>query len=118
MGTDVGAGTGLSMLKEGLGAYHVQMIREQGHLLGPDHLLYLATAAGAKAIGLSDICGDFTQGKQADITLLKAPEASTLEMVLETAPDWEATLGAVFTLAREECVVETRVAGEIVFARG
>jgi guanine deaminase len=49
--------------------------------------------------------------------LLKAPTGSTLEAVLEDAPDWEATLGAVFTLAREECVVETRVAGEIVFAR-
>ena len=48
MGTDVGAGTGLSMLKEGLVAYHVQMVREQGHMLGPAHLLYLATAAGAR----------------------------------------------------------------------
>ena len=47
MGTDVGAGTGLSMLKEGLVAYHVQMVRDQGHMLGPAHLLYLATAAGA-----------------------------------------------------------------------
>ena len=117
MGTDVGAGTGLSMLKEGLVAYHVQMIREQGHLLGPAHLLYLATAAGANALGLSDTCGDFTPGKQADITLLRAPDGSTLEAVLEAAPDWEATLGAVFTLAREECVVETRVGGEVVFAR-
>ncbi|HEY6888546.1 MAG TPA: guanine deaminase [Solirubrobacter sp.] len=117
MGTDVGAGTGLSMLKEGLVAYHVQMIREQGHLLGPAHLLYLATSAGAKAIGLDDVCGDFTPGKQADVALIEAPPDSTLEAVLEDAPDWEATLGAVFTLAREECVVETRVAGEIVFAR-
>ena len=53
MGTDVGAGTGLSMLKEGLVAYHVQMIRDQGHMLGPAHLLYLATAAGAEALGLA-----------------------------------------------------------------
>ena len=52
MGTDVGAGTGLSMLKEGLVAYHVQMVRDQGHMLGPAHLLYLATAAGADALGL------------------------------------------------------------------
>ena len=35
MGTDVGAGTGLSMLKEGLVAYHVQMVRDQGHMPGP-----------------------------------------------------------------------------------
>ena len=37
--------------------------------------------------------------------------------MLEEAPDWNAALGAIFTLAREECVVETRVAGEIVQAR-
>ena len=48
MGTDVGAGTGLSMLKEGLVAYHVQMIRDQGQMLGPAKLLHLATAAGAR----------------------------------------------------------------------
>src|SRR3954447_7669403 len=117
MGTDVGAGTGLSMLKEGLVAYHVQMIREQGHLLGPAHLLYLATGAGANALGLSETCGDFTPGKQADITLLRAPEGSTLEAVLEDAPSWEAALGAIFTLAREETVLEVRVAGDVVFSR-
>jgi guanine deaminase len=117
MGTDVGAGTGLSLLKEALVAYHVQMVRDQGHMLGPEQLLWLATAAGAKAVGLDDVCGDLSPGKQADIVLLKAPQGSTLDAVLEEAPDWNATLGAVFTLAREECVVETRVAGDLVFER-
>ena len=117
MGTDVGAGTGLSMLKEGLVAYHVQMVRDQGHRLGPAHLLWLATAAGADALGLGTTCGDLAVGKAADVVLLKAPPGSTLEAVLEGAPSWEATLGALFTLAREESVVEVRVAGEVVFAR-
>jgi guanine deaminase len=117
MGTDVGAGTGLSMLKEGLVAYHVQMVRDQGHILGPAHLLYLATAAGAQALGLQTTCGDLRPGKQADLVLIKPPQGSTLEAVLEEAPDWNAALGAVFTLAREESVVETRVGGDVVFAR-
>jgi guanine deaminase len=117
MGTDVGAGTGLSMLKEGLVAYHVQMVRDQGHMLGPEQLLHLATSAGAAALGLDDTCGDFTPGKQADVVLLQAPPGSTLEAVLEAAPDWNAVLGALFTLAREECVIEARVAGEPVYTR-
>jgi guanine deaminase len=117
MGTDVGAGTGLSMLKEALVAYHVQMVRDQGQMLGPAQLLYLATAAGAEALGLEDVCGDLSAGKQADLVLLKPPKDSTLEAVLEEAPDWDAALGAVFTLAREESVVEVRVAGDVVFAR-
>lgn len=117
MGTDVGAGTGLSLLKEGLVAYHVQMVREQGHMLGPARLLYLVTAAGAKAIGLGDVAGDLQPGKAADLVLIKPPPDSTLEAVLDEAPDWDAALGAIFTLAREECVVETRVGGEVVFRR-
>ena len=102
MGTDVGAGTGLSMLKEGLVAYHVQMVREQGHMLGPAHLLYLATAAGADALGHGDLTGDLTPGKAADLLLLKPPPGSTLEAVLDESPNWEAALGAIFTLARED----------------
>jgi guanine deaminase len=117
MGTDVGAGTGLSMLKEGLVAYHVQMVRDEGHMLGPAHLLWLATAAGASALGLSDVCGDLSVGKEADLVLLRPLPGSTLEAVLEAAPDWDAALGAVFTLAREESVVEVRVSGDVVFAR-
>jgi guanine deaminase len=115
MGTDVGAGTGLSMLKEGLVAYHVQMVRDQGHMLGPAHLLYLATLAGARALGLDDQTGDLTPGKQADLVLIKPPPGGTLEAVLEEAPDWTAALGAIFTLAREEAVVVTRVSGELVY---
>jgi len=117
MGTDVGAGTGLSMLKEGLVAYHVQMVRDQGHMLSPAHLLYLATRAGANALGQSHLVGDLTPGKQADLVLMRAPAGGTLEAVLEDAPTWEAALGAIFTLAREESILETRVAGEVVFSR-
>ena len=53
LGTDVGAGTGLSLFKEGLMAYHVQMVREGGELIGPAHLLWLATMAGADALGIN-----------------------------------------------------------------
>jgi guanine deaminase len=100
------------MLKEGLVAYHTHE-----HMLGPAHLLWLATAAGARALGLGELCGDLTPGKAADLVLLRPPAGSTLEAVLEDAPSWEAALGALFTLAREECVAEVRVGGDVVFAR-
>ena len=41
----------------------------------------------------------------------------SLSDVLESAPDWDAALGAIFTLAREETVSEVRVAGDVVFSR-
>jgi len=116
LGTDVGAGTGLSLFKEGLMAYHVQMLREGGELIGPAHLLWLATMAGADALGLADEIGDLSPGRSADFVLLRAPAGGTLDAVLRNSPSAEATLGALFTLAREECVAEVRVAGERVFA--
>jgi guanine deaminase len=117
LGTDVGAGTGLSMLKEGLVTYHVQRVLRHGQALDPAHLLWLATAAGADALGLGETCGDLTPGKQADLVFVEPPPGSTLEAVLDSAPGWEATLGAVFTLAREECVQEVRVGGATVYTR-
>lgn len=112
LGTDVGAGTGLSLMKEGLAAYQVQRLRPDGCLLRPDHLLYLATRAGAEALGLADEVGDLTPGKSADYVLVRAPEGGTLETVLRRADSPEEALGGVFTLAREESVAEVRVAGE------
>jgi guanine deaminase len=98
-------------------AYHVQMVHAHGHRLGPAHLLHLATRAGALALGLDEETGDLAAGRSADFVLLRPPAGSTLEAVLAASPDWNATLGALFTLAREECVSEVRVAGERVFAR-
>jgi guanine deaminase len=115
LGADVGAGTGLSMLKEGLAAYEMQMLAPDGYRLGPAHLLYLATAAGAQALGLSDDVGDFSPGKSADFVLVRPPEGSTLEAVLERSEGVEAKLGPLFTLAREESVAEVRVGGRVVW---
>ena len=97
-------------------AYHVQMVREGGELIGPAHLLWLATMAGADALGLADEIGDLSPGRSADYVLLRPPAGGTLDAVLRNSPSAEATLGALFTLAREECVAEVRVAGERVFA--
>jgi guanine deaminase len=115
LGTDVGAGTGLSLLKEGLAAHEVQMLLGgEGVRLSPAHLLWLATAGGASALGLADELGDLSVGKSADFVLVRPPAGSTLAAVLEGSPSIEAALGAVFTLAREESIAEVRVAGRVV----
>ena len=115
LGSDVGAGTGLSMLKEGLMAYQVQMLEgPEGVRLGPAHLLWLATAAGASALGLSDEVGSLSPGLSADFVLLRPPPGSTLAGVLERSESFEEMLGALFTLAREESVASVWVAGRVV----
>ena len=114
LGTDVGGGTGFSLLKEGLMAYQTQMLRsvdKEGYPLSPVHLLYLATQAGANILGLREV-GSLAAGKSADFVLLRPPEASSLAEVLAHSPSAEASLGALFTLAREDCVREVYLAGE------
>jgi guanine deaminase len=117
LGTDVGAGTGLSLLKEALMSYQVQRLLPDGAPLRPEQLLYLVTKAGADAVGLGHTVGDLSPGKSADYVLLRPPPGGTLDIVLRQADSPERLLGAVFTLAREESVVEARVAGTPVYTR-
>ena len=115
LGTDVGGGTGFSLLKEGLMAYQTQMLRDverEGYPLSPVHLLYLATQAGANVLNLSEEVGSLAADKSADFVLLRPPERSSLAEVLAHSPSAEASLGALFTLAREDCVREVYLAGE------
>jgi guanine deaminase len=115
LGTDVGAGTGFGMLKEGLQAYLMQRLAPEGFALAPAHLLYMATRAGAEALGLGAETGDFSLGKSADFVYLRAPEGSPLAAVAARTGSPEQVLGALFTLAGAESVREVRVANVVVY---
>jgi guanine deaminase len=115
LGTDVGGGTGFGLLKEGLQAYLLQRIAPDGMLLDASHLLYLATRAGAEALGLSHETGDFLPGKSADFVYLRPPAHSPLAAVLEREQTPARMLAAIFTLAGAESVREVRVEGSIVY---
>ena len=115
LGTDVGGGLGFSLLKEGLHAYLGQRLAADGVLLGPAHLLYLSTLAGAEAMGLDADVGDFRAGKAADFVFLRAPEGSRLEEVLRRSGSMEQSLAALFTLGGAESVREVRVEGSPVY---
>jgi guanine deaminase len=114
LGSDVGAGTGLGLFKEGLVAYQMQRVWPDGYRLTPAHILYLATRAGALALGLGDEAGDLSPGRSADFVLVRPREGSTLQAALAGSPTFDAALGALFTLAREESIAEVRVAGRVV----
>ncbi len=112
LGTDVGAGTGLGMLKEGLQAYLMQRLDPDGYPLTPAHLLYLSTRAGAELLGMENFTGDLSPGKSADFVYLRAPEGSALAGVLAKAQSEPEILGALFTMGSSDCVVDVRVAGK------
>lgn len=116
LGSDVGAGTGLGILKEACQAYQMQMIHPEREPLGPAHALYLATRAGGDVLGLEQV-GDLRPGKAADFVLIRPPVGSTLEAVLAEQDLPVQRLGAVITLAGEDSVWATYVGGSPIYDR-
>ena len=99
LGSDVGAGSGFCMLKEGLHAYYVQqLLGEQGVRLEAAHLLHLTTSAGAAALGLADQVGDLGVGKRFDVARLRPRPGTVLDVALRNARDAEDALAKAFTL--------------------
>ncbi len=115
LGTDVGGGLGFGLLKEGLHAYLMQRLAPDPYVLDAARLLYLATRAGAVAVGLEKEIGDFQPGKAADFVYLRPPRGSVLDEAVRRAPDAAQALAALFTLAGSESVREVRVEGSVVF---
>ncbi|HEU5485068.1 MAG TPA: guanine deaminase [Microlunatus sp.] len=114
LGSDVGAGTGFSLVKEGLQAYFAQqLLGAAGLPLTPAHLLYLATRAGALALGLGDQVGDFEVGRRFDAVWLRPTGGSTLDLVLPHASDASDALAKVFALATPADVAGVWVDGNL-----
>jgi guanine deaminase len=119
LGSDVGAGTGFSLFKEGLQAYFVQrLLSDQGRPLTPAHLLHLATAAGARALGLDDRVGDLSPGKAFDAVCLRPMRGTELDIGLRHVDTAEEALGKIFALASDADVADVWVGGRQVASGG
>jgi guanine deaminase len=112
LGSDVGAGTGFSLLKEGLQAYFMQqLLGEAGLPLTSAHLLYLATASGAAALGLAGQVGEFSIGSEFDAGWLSPVEGSTLDCGLRNADSADQALAKVFALGTDADVAKVWIGG-------
>jgi guanine deaminase len=112
LGSDVGAGAGPFLPKEALQACFIQqLLGRAGLALTPVHLLYLATRAGARALGLDDRVGDFAVGKEFDAVWLRPVPGSTLEVNLRHARDTADALARVFALGTPADVAEVWIRG-------
>ncbi len=99
LGSDVGAGTGFSMLKEGLQAYFMQrLLGSAGVPLTSAHLLWLCTVAGADALDLAGTVGDLSVGKQFDAIWLLPQAGNPLAVGLGNATSADDALSKVFAL--------------------
>lgn len=112
LGSDVGAGTGLSLFKEALQAYFVQqLLGPSGEPLTPAHLLYLATAAGARALGLDELTGDLSAGKRFDAVWIRPPAGTPLDIGLRHADGAGTAVARLFALATTQDVAAVWVDG-------
>jgi guanine deaminase len=112
LGSDVGAGTGLSLFKEGLQAYFIQhLLGADGVPLQPAQLLHLATMAGAHALGLQDQIGDLSIGKRFDAVWVRPDPGTPLEVGLRHAENAESVVARLFALATPHDVAGVWVDG-------
>ena len=117
LGSDVGAGTGLSLFKEGLQAYFVQQaLAGDGVPLTSAHLLHLATTAGAAALDLATTVGFFGEGMAFDACWLRPSTGTPLDILLRFAASPEDALAKAFAHATSADVAQVWVAGEVVSA--
>ncbi|GAA3132319.1 guanine deaminase [Kribbella aluminosa] len=113
LGSDVGAGTGFSLLKEGLQAYFCQqLLGDHGRPLTAAHLLYLATTAGAEALDLPQV-GHLSVGHYFDAQLLRPAEGSPLAVAITHADDTEEALARIFTLGTPTDIQAVWINGDL-----
>ena len=109
LGTDVGGGTSLSLLRTASEAYKVLHLQE--HALPAMRALYLATLGAAETLGLGDKIGNFTAGKEADFVVLDFEGSNLTARRCAAATTIEEKLFALMTLADDRNVAATYIEG-------
>lgn len=109
LGSDVGAGTSLSLLHTQGMAYQIAQMR--GQALDPFRALYLATAAGAGALGIADKVGALQIGQEADFLVLD-PAATPLLARRTAGADLRDMLFALQILGDDRAIFATYVMGQ------
>ncbi|MEI9886461.1 MAG: guanine deaminase [Rhizomicrobium sp.] len=116
LGSDVGAGTSLSLLATMNEAYKVGQLRRQ--TLDAFKLFYLATLGGAKALRMDSRIGNFVPGKEADFVVLDWAAATPL--LARRAAHSRSVADKLFALAilgDDRAVAHTYVMGERAYSR-
>jgi guanine deaminase len=111
LGSDVGAGTGFNLLKEGVQSYFMQQLDPSGGVaLNSAHLLHLATAAGAEALELDEV-GDLSVGKRFDAVLVRPAAGEPLDVGIRHAADDGDALATIFAMGTPADIAEVWIDG-------
>ncbi len=111
LGTDVGGGTGFGLLKEALQTYLLQRVSVDGVALGAAHLLYLATRAGAEALGIEAVTGDLHPGRSADLIYVKPDPHSPMAAALDRTDTMTQALATIITMGGADSIADVWIGG-------
>lgn len=115
MGSDVGGGTTLNMLRTLAAGYKVLQLQQQS--LPPFEALYLATLGAAKALYLDDHIGSFAAGREADFIVVDDRATPIAARRSQSAESIEERLFALLMLGDDRAIEATYAMGEPVYAR-
>lgn len=110
LATDVGGGTSFSMLRTMHEAYKVSQLA--GNPLSTLDAFYLATLAGARALGIDDVVGSCAPGREADLVVLDPRATPLMARRMAHAGTLEERLFALMILGDDRAVAATYIMGE------
>ena len=115
IGTDVGGGTSLSMLRTLDEAYKVAQLG--GQRLSPLRAFYLATLGSARALYLDDRIGNFVAGKEGDFIVLDLAATPLMARRIASTADLIERLFVLMMLGDDRAILATHIMGKREFAR-
>jgi guanine deaminase len=115
IGSDVGAGTNFSILRQLGDAYKVGMIHE--HALTAVKSYYMATLGGARALHLDDKIGSIRPGMEADLCVIDLKPSEFAEWRLQFTDDIFEKLFILQTLGLDNTNRATYLAGRLAYSR-
>ena len=115
LATDVGAGTGLSMLRTMQAAGEVAQLR--GHPLSPLRAWWLATQGAARALDLDERIGTLTPGRDADLVVVDLHSTPLIDFRMRDVETIEETLSVQMALGDDRAIRATYVAGALAWDR-
>ena len=109
LGTDIGGGTSLSMLRTQAEAYKI--VQLAGGRLAPLSTLYHATLGGARSLYLDDRIGNFEHGREGDFLVIDLVATPLLARRIERAATLPERLFAWTVLGDDRSVAATYLMG-------